>query len=61
MVQIRLTRPTRLMRPAGYFVQCNQLDCQYVEVNEAPCPLNVGMFEDDIRAAEAARAARRDG
>jgi hypothetical protein len=57
-VLIRLKRPAGLSRPAGYFVQCNQEDCQYVEANEPPCPLNVGMFSDEIRAGEADRAAR---
>ncbi len=51
-VMIRLTRPPHLTRPSGYFVQCNQLECQYVETNAPPCPL---------RAAEAMRAARREG
>lgn len=56
-VRIRLTRPPGL-RPSGYFVQCDQADCQYVEANTPPCPLHVGMFEDEIRQAAAARAAR---
>jgi len=59
-VLIRLTRPAGL-RPSGYFVQCNQADCQYVEANKPPCPLHVGMFGDEIRAADAARAARAGG
>jgi hypothetical protein len=60
-VLIRLTRPTHLTRPTGYFVQCNQSECQYVEANEPPCPLHVGMFAEEIKAAEAVRAARREG
>ena len=55
---IRLKRPGGFGRPQGYFVQCNQIDCQYVEENKAPCPLHVGMFADEIRAAEEARAPR---
>ncbi|HEV8308458.1 MAG TPA: hypothetical protein VGW35_12385 [Methylomirabilota bacterium] len=60
-VVIRLKRPTGLSRMSGYFVQCNQADCQYVEANEPPCPLHVGMFSDEIGAAQAARAARSEG
>ena len=60
-VLIRLTRLNRLMQPGDYFVQCNQLECQYVETNAPPCPLHVGMFAEEIRAAEAMRAARREG
>jgi hypothetical protein len=60
-VLIRLTRPSGLRPATGYFVQCNQADCQYVEANELPCPLNVGMFAEEIKAAGEARAARREG
>jgi hypothetical protein len=60
-VLIRLKRPPGFGRPQGYFVQCNQLECQYVETNAPPCPLHVGMFAEEIRAAEAMRAARREG
>jgi hypothetical protein len=58
-VVIRLKRPGGFGRPQGYFVQCNQSDCQYVDENKPPCPLHVGMFADEIRTAEEARA-RRD-
>jgi hypothetical protein len=38
-VLIRLTRPAGLTRTTpDYFVQCNQMDCQYVETNAPPCP-----------------------
>jgi hypothetical protein len=60
-VLIRLTRPSGLTRPTGYFVQCNQVECQYVELNAPPCPLHVDMFAEEIKAAEALRAARREG
>jgi hypothetical protein len=58
-VMIRLKRNGGFGRVQGYFVQCNQLDCQYVEENKPPCPLHVGLFADEIRAAEEARATRR--
>lgn len=60
MVTIQLKRPGGFGRPQGYFVQCNQTDCQYVEENKPPCPLNAEMFAEEIRAAEESRAARRD-
>jgi hypothetical protein len=59
-VLIRLRRWGGFGRPPGYFVQCNQVDCQYVDENKAPCPLHVGMFADEIRAAEEARAQRSE-
>jgi len=57
-VEIRLRRSGGFGRPNGYFVQCNQLDCQYVEENKPPCPLHVEMFADEIKAAEEARRER---
>ena len=59
-VQIRLRRPGGFGRPQGYFVQCNQSDCQYVEENKPPCPLTAAMFADEIKAAEEARAQRSE-
>ena len=59
-VLIRLKRPGGFGRVQGYFVQCNQAECQYVEENKAPCPLHPGLFADEIKAAEEARAGRRD-
>ncbi len=55
-VQIRLKRPGGFGGPQSYFVQCNQTDCQYVDENKAPCPLHVGIFADEIKAAEEARS-----
>ena len=57
-VMIRLRRWAGFGRPPGYFVQCDQVDCQYVDENKPPCPLHVGMFADEIRAAEEARVPR---
>jgi len=57
-VQIRLRRSSGFGRPKGYFVQCNQLDCQYVEENKPPGPLHTDMFADEIRAADEARRER---
>ena len=59
-VQIRLKRSSGFGRPAGYFVQCNQVDCQYVDENKPPCPLTSAMFADEIKAAEEARAQRSE-
>ena len=50
-VMIRLKRDTSLGR-SGYFVQCDQTECQYVEKNELPCMLNVEMFVSEIREIE---------
>jgi hypothetical protein len=55
-VLIRLRRLNGFGRPRGYFVQCNQTECQYVDENKPPCPLHIGMFSEEIRAAEHARS-----
>jgi hypothetical protein len=57
-VMIRLKRTGGFGQPQAYFVQCDQLDCQYVEENKPPCPLHAGLFADEIRAADEARARR---
>jgi len=54
-VLIRLRRLSGFGRPKGYFVQCNQTECQYVDENKPPCPLHVGMFAEEITAEEEAR------
>lgn len=35
------------------FVRCDQSDCQYVEVNQHPCPLTLDLFSDEIERREA--------
>ena len=30
------------------FVQCNQLECQYVDRNQSPCPLRLDLFAEEI-------------
>jgi hypothetical protein len=59
-VVIRLKRRGGFGGSSRFFVQCNQDDCQHVERNEPPCPLHPGMFEQEVRAVEEARLARRD-
>ncbi len=59
-VLIRLRRVNGFGRRRGYFVQCNQTECQYVDENKPPCPLHTGMFSEEIRAAEEARGRREE-
>jgi hypothetical protein len=33
-------------------VQCNQSECQYVDINQCPCPLNLDLFADEIKRRE---------
>jgi hypothetical protein len=47
-VFIRLTWRFGRTGADRYFVQCDQVDCQYVDENKAPCPLSVAMFLPEI-------------
>jgi hypothetical protein len=41
------------------FVQCNQLECQYVGLNQSPCPLRLDLFAEEIEKREKKRRDRR--
>src|SRR4030042_6432213 len=43
------------------FVQCNQFECQYVGLNQSPCPLHLGLFAEEIEKREEKRRDRRMG
>jgi hypothetical protein len=47
-VEIALKRKPSLSGPNELFVRCNQRDCQYVEVNQSPCPLRIDLFAEEI-------------
>jgi hypothetical protein len=57
-VLIRLRRADGFEPQRGHVVQCNQIECQYVDENQLPCPLRVGMFSEEMKAIEVARRAR---
>ena len=54
-VTIALRRRTTFGGKAQFFVRCSESDCQYVDVNEAPCPLSLDLFADEVRQREAPR------
>ena len=43
------------------FVQCNQFECQYVDLNQSPCPLDLDLFAEEIEKLEERRRDRRMG
>jgi len=43
------------------FVQCNQLECQHVDLNQSPCPLHLDLFTKEIKKREKKRRDRRMG
>jgi hypothetical protein len=40
------------------FVRCNQPECQYVDLNQSPCPLNLDLFAEEIKEREEKRRDR---
>ena len=49
-VEIALKRKPSLSHESKneLFVQCNQLECQYVDLNQSPCPLRLDLFGEEI-------------
>ena len=45
-VRISLRAGGGLHEPSGTYVRCEERDCQYVDVNQPPCPLGTAMFDD---------------
>jgi len=41
------------------FVQCNQSECQYVDLNQSPCPLRLDLFAEEIEKREEKRRDRK--
>ena len=41
------------------FVRCNQLECQYVDINQYPCPLCLDLFAEEIEKREEKARERR--
>ena len=49
-VQIALRNKAPISRELkrDLFVQCNQHECQYVDLNQLPCPLGLDLFAEEI-------------
>lgn len=60
-VKIALKRkPSLSLKPINeLFVQCNQHECQYVDLNQSPCPLRLDLFAEEIEKQEEKRRDRR--
>jgi hypothetical protein len=43
------------------FVKCNQSECQYVDLNQPPCPLHLDLFAEEIKKREQKRSDKRMG
>jgi hypothetical protein len=53
-VEITLKNKPSLSRESKneLFVQCNQVECQYVDRNQSPCPLRLDLFAEEIEKRE---------
>jgi len=60
-VEIALkNKPSRSLKSKNeLFVQCNQLECQYVDLNQSPCPLRLDLFAEEIEKREEKRRDNR--
>ena len=60
-VEISLKNKASLFRnsKSKLFVQCNQPECQYVDINQSPCPLGLDLFTEEIEKQEEKRRDRR--
>jgi hypothetical protein len=58
-VTISLRRRTPLSGKGALFVRCSELDCQWVDSNEPPCPLTLDLFAAEIKEREIQRAEQR--
>ncbi|MBK5101318.1 MAG: hypothetical protein JJE15_10050 [Desulfobacteraceae bacterium] len=56
-VKIALKNKPSLSRKSKneLFVQCNQPECQYVDLNQSPCPLRLDLFAEEIEKREEKR------
>jgi hypothetical protein len=54
-VTIALRRRTALDGNNKLFVRCSELDCQYIDANEPPCPLTLDLFADEVRERQQRR------
>ena len=54
-------KPAAGMQSADeFFVQCDQHECQYVDENIPPCPVDLSLFEAEIQEKEENARRRRE-
>ena len=58
-VTISLRRRTPFGGKGELFVRCSEVDCQYVDANEPPCPLTLDLFAAEVQEREAPRRESR--
>ena len=62
VVIVLKNKPSIGLKPKNeLFVQCNQPECQYVDLNQFPCPLCLDLFAEEIEKREETRRDRQMG
>jgi len=56
-VSIALRRRHSLHGPGAFYVHCSERECQHVDANVPPCPLNLDLFAAEIQERAAQRSA----
>lgn len=60
VVIVLKNKSSRSFKPKSeLFVQCNQPECQYVDLNQSPCPLCLDLFAEEIEKREEKRRDNR--
>ena len=60
VVIVLKNKPSIGLKPNNeLFVQCNQNECQYVDLNQPPCPLSLDLFAEEIEKREEKRKDNR--
>ena len=61
-VKIRLcNKPTVALKSQHtLFVMCDQSECQHVDNNKPPCPLNLSIFAQEVQAREESARLRKE-
>ncbi|MBM4439492.1 MAG: hypothetical protein FJ027_03660 [Candidatus Rokubacteria bacterium] len=60
-VAVSLRHGGGLQEPEGVYVRCDERDCQYVDLNKAPCPLTLDLFADGSDRRVTDHVAQRAG
>jgi hypothetical protein len=55
-VTIALRRRSNFRGDGKLYVQCSEVDCQWYDANEPPCPLTLSLFAEEVKARETQRA-----
>ena len=59
-IHLKMKRTGWTAESQGFFVQCDQEECQHVNDNRPPCALDLSMFSEEIAQQEENKRKRRN-